>query len=152
MKWLLFLMISIAGPMAYSADCYWAVSLSCQQEQATQYSNIDVVVSANFEKGKNTCPDSGTVGLDTAYMLQDKQMIGKVCRTNEAQELFHDGDSFGIFAIGSNTASSKNPAADAKERAQQSNKRCLDATYTNKCMIVDEYEPISIQSYLTPAG
>jgi hypothetical protein len=151
MKSLLLSLILIASPMAYSADCYWAVSLSCQQDQVTQFNNIDVVVSANFEKGKNSCPDSVTVGLDTAYMLQDKQLIGKVCETNQAQELFHDGDSFGIFAIGSGSSSSNNPLADAVSRAQQSNKRCLDATYTNRCMIVDEYAPISIQSYLAPA-
>jgi hypothetical protein len=151
MKCLLLSLILIASPMAYTADCYWAVSLSCQQEQATQFNNIDVVVSANFEQGKGTCPDSVSVGLDTAYMLQDKQMISKVCKTNLAQELFHDGDSFGIFAIVASSNSSKSPMADAMDRAQQSTKHCLDATYTNKCMIVDDYQPISIQSYLTPA-
>ena len=151
MKWLLLSMILIASPMAFCADCYWAVSLSCQLEQPTQYNDIDVVVSANFEQGKNTCPDSGIVGLNAAYMLQDKLMIGKVCRTNEAGQLFRDTDSFGVYALLFTTQNSRSPVADAQEKAKQNTQHCLDANYTSRCMIVDEYAPISIQSYMTPA-
>ena len=150
MKWVLLLFVMVSSPMTFAADCYWAVSLSCAQEQLNQFNGIDVVVSANIEQGKTTCPDSGIVGLATAYMLQDKKLIGQACRENLAQVLFHNQDSFGIYALLFSANNSKSPATDAQDKAEQSSKRCVDATYTNRCMIVDQFMPISIQSYLTP--
>lgn len=158
MKQILLIFLATISLSALSADCFYAVNLSCRLESKISidnyyYSNINLVVSSNYQKLKPgrtipTCTESSVVGLATADMLEITKGLGIVCKNNSVAEVLNYEDSFGIFAIVHDKRITPNAEISAKEVAMRNSQKCVDSTFTKKCLTLNHFSTISIEQYL----
>jgi len=138
---LLILLFSLISTMCFADDCYYAYTASCNQESIYKWAEINFVVSTKFVKNKpSECPESAIVVLKTSMMLSEKGIVGKFCNSNEDFEFYtSESPPLAVAYREQNLAVMK-----SKEFHQQ----CIDETYDERCVTVNEFKSVSIQPYM----
>jgi len=138
---LLILVISLISTVCFADDCYYAYTASCNQESIYKWGEINLVVSTKFVKNTlNECPESGIVVWKTSTMLSEKGIVGKFCNSNEDFELY-TSESPPLAVV-------YREQSQAVMKSKEFHQNCIDETYDERCVTVNEFKSFSVQSYL----